>query len=439
MQLKVPRPSYPPGELALLGDTTFRGVTRRVGLLPKDRLRHMYVLGKTGAGKSTLLEHLIARDLEQGADVVVLDPHGDLIEALLPHVPARRADDVVLFPGPLERPVTWNLFRGKAPPDQLVSAIISVMKREWRDSWGPRLEHILRNGLLAVAPHPRASLLLLRRFLGDEGFREKALRFVEDPIVRAFWTLEWPSYGKALQAEALSPIANKLGAITTHPILRATLGSAGSKLNLDDHLRGNRILFANLSTATLGEDGTHLLGRLLLSAILLAGARRPRNSAATYIYLDEAQYFVGSSVGTILAEARKYGLGLILAHQYLEQLDDEVRAGIIGNVGTKCLFRVGSRDASILAPEVEPEYTAHDLATLPAYHFVGKLLAHGLETRPISIASLPPRPRPPDATTTIATIRRLSAERYGTTRERLERSAADAIGVHTPTEPPQPL
>lgn len=425
-------PVHAPGELAVLGTTTFRGTTKRVGLLPRDRLRHTYVVGKTGTGKSTFLENLIRHDLAAGHGVIVLDPHGDLIEAVLPHVPKHRGGDVVLFPGSPERPVTWNLFRGQAPRDQLVSAIISVMKREWRDSWGPRLEHILRNGLLAVAPHPRASLLLLRRFLADEHFRQKALRFVTDPIVQAFWTVEWPGYSKALQAEAMAPIDNKLGAITTHPVLRATLGGASSTLDLDRQLAGSGIILANLSTASLGEDGTHLLGSLLLSSILLAGARRARGARPTFIYLDEAQYHVGDSVGTILAEARKYGLGLVLAHQYLEQLGHDVREGIIGNVGTKCLFRVGSTDALRLASEIAPEYTAQDLMTLPAYHFVGKLLAHGLEARPITITSLPPAARPLDADETVTAIRQQSSARYGRPRAQVERAAAAAIGVHTP-------
>lgn len=440
MPLTPPRPKHPPGSLAVLGEATFRGGTKRVGLLPKDRLRHLYVVGKTGAGKSTLLEHLIIRDVERGAGVIVLDPHGDLVEAVLPHVPPKRATDVVLFPGPIERPVAWNVLRscGESPA-QLVSTIIAIMKREWRDSWGPRLEHVLRNGLLAIAPHPRASILALTRFLTSESFREKALRFVTDPVVRAFWTIEWPSYGKSLQAEALAPIQNKLGALTTHPVLRLILGAPTSRLDLREVLAKRQVLLANLSTGQLGEDATHLLGSLLLSAILLEGAKRPRGSPPVFIYLDEAQYFVGDSVATILAEARKYGLGLILAHQYLEQLGDIVRAGIIGNVGTKCLFRVGATDAEELEAEVRPEYTGDDLATLPAYHLIARVLANGLEVRPVVLRTLPPRPRPAAADVTMARIRRHSTERCGAPRDRLDRAAADAIGVSTPIEPPQPL
>lgn len=413
-----------------LGNALFRGKATRFGLLPADRLRHLYILGKTGSGKSTLLENLIHQDMMAGNGVAVLDPHGDLVRRVIALVPKSRTHDVLLFPGANEHPVAWNILRSQgSEPATTTSTILSIMAREWREFWGPRLEHILRHALLAVIPHPRATLLLVTRFLTDPEFRDRALGFVRDPVVRSFWEIEFPGYTKALQSEATSPILNKLGAITAHPVLRTTLGSVATRLDLERFTLGRGILLANLSTGELGEDASHLLGSLLLSSLLLAGAGRPRNAPPFFIYLDEFQYFVGESVGTMLAEARKYGLGLTMAHQFLKQLPDALAASVMGNVGSKAIFRIGLNDALSLEKEVEPEYTAYDVQRLEPFHFIAKVVARGRELSPFTAQSLPPvRVRAEERASTDALVRS-SRERFGLPRQRIEAAINSSLNI----------
>ena len=419
--------------LLILGETTFRRQHRRFGLLPADRLRHLWTIGKTGSGKSTLLANLIAQDLSAGRGVALLDPHGDLVETVLPFVPASRTNDVVLFtPHDRAYPISFNIFRqGRRPHADtalLTSQLVSVFKKYWADSWGPRLEHILRNAILAVAPDPRATLLFLYRFLTDPHLRATVTENIVDPVVRQFWTKEFPSYSKSLQSEAMAPVLNKLGAFVAHPTVRSIIGQERSRLDLIPLMNARGVLLANLATGQMGEDASHLLGGLLLTAIQLAAMERPRGGPAFYVYVDEFQHFVTDSLATLLSESRKFGLGLILAHQYLAQLTDSVRDAVLGNVGSMMVFRIGGTDAELLENEFIPPFTAADLMALPRYNAAVRVLAQGEALTPFSARTLPALTPPQDAATTIAHIRAQSRQRFARPRSLVEAAIKAAMG-----------
>lgn len=421
----------PPGSAArgesllILGETTFRRQYRSFGLLPLDRLRHLWAIGKTGSGKSTLLANLIGQDIERGEGLALLDPHGDLVETVLPYVPRHRSSDVLLFsPSDREYPVSFNVFRqGRRPHSDtalLTSQLVSVFKKYWADSWGPRLEHILRNAILAVAPDPRATLLFLYRFLTDEQVRSKVTAKIADPVVRQFWLKEFPGYGRSLQSEAVAPALNKLGAFVAHPIVRNIVGQERSRVDLIQLMNTRSVILANLATGRIGEDASHLLGGLLLTALQLAAMERPRGGPPLYVYVDEFQHFVTESIATLLSESRKFGLGLALAHQYLAQLTDHVRDAVLGNVGSMMVFRVGGSDAALLESEFMPPFTASDLMALPRYHVAVKLLARGETLPPFSARTRPALIPPPDASVIVERIVAQSRERYARPRRDVE-------------------
>jgi len=379
--------------ILILGETVYRNRHQRFGLLPEDRLRHLWLLGKTGCGKSTLLANLAIQDLEAGNGFALLDPHGDLVDDVLPFVPSHRTNNVLLFsPEDREYPVSFNVFRrGRSlHPDTalLTSGLLSVFRKHWADSWGPRLEHILRNAILAVASDQRATLVFLYRFLTDETLRDSVVAHITDPLVSDFWKKEFPGYQKALQAEATAPVLNKLGAFVSNPIIRAIVGQERSRVDLISLMETRGIVFAKLPSGTIGEDASRLLGSLLLTTIQLAAMERKNREPTFTIYADEFQHFVTDSLATMLAEARKFGLGLVLAHQYLGQLPVTVRDALLGNVGSIVCFRLGAHDAAIIAPELNPPFTEHDLQHLGRYHAAVKLLARGESLRPFTMRTV---------------------------------------------------
>jgi type IV secretory pathway TraG/TraD family ATPase VirD4 len=376
----------------------------------------MYVIGKTGVGKSTLLLNLIAQDLSAGRGVVLLDPHGSLADEALALVPPKRAHEVLLFdPADESSALSFNLFRSSRRTARnrslLVSQLIAVFQKHWSQFWGPRLEHILRNGLLAVAHHPAATMLLLYRFLSSESLRERVLGYCPDPLVRHFWQVEFQGYAKSFRAEALSPVLNKLGTLLASPIMRRLFSQERSRIDLEHLMNERGILIARLSAGQIGEDNAHLLGALLLSVLFLSATERARANPPVFVYADEFQHFTTGSIATILSEARKYGISLTLAHQYLAQLPDWLLASVLGNVGSKFLFRVGAEDASRLQVETLPEFNAEQLIATGRYSAVVRLLAKGRELRPFR-ANLFGAPTPLGGGKHLARIRQLSRERY---------------------------
>lgn len=420
--------------LLILGETTFRRQHQRFGLLPTDRLRHVWVIGKTGSGKSTLLANLIAQDLKRGVGLMLIDPHGELVETVLPFVPRSRIAQTILFsPADRDYPISFNIFRQGRRPHRdaalLTAQLVSVFKKFWASSWGPRLEHVLRNAILAVALDPRATLLFLYRFLTEPELRAKVIEKVADPVVRQFWTKEFPSYGKNLQSEALAPALNKLGAVVSSPIVRNIFGQERSRLDLIDLMNTSGVLLANLATGRIGEDNSHLLGGLLLTAVQLAAMERAKSSPPLMVYIDEFQNFVTDSIATMLSEARKFGLGLTLAHQYLDQLPETIRGAVLGNVGTMLVFRVGATDAQTLEPEFAPPFTAYDLQTLPRYQAAVKLTARGEQLAPFSARTLPALMPPSDAASNVERVKVSSRQRFAKERNLVESAIEKAMGL----------
>jgi DNA helicase HerA-like ATPase len=270
-------------------------------------------------------------------------------------------------------------------------------------------------------------MLFLYRFLTDEELRSRAAPEIRDPVVRQFWLKEFPGYSKALQGEALSPVLNKLGAFVAHPVVRNIVGQERSRVDLVELMQGQSIILANLATGRIGEDASRLLGGLLLTAIQLAAMERERGGPPFFVYIDEFQNFTTDSLATMLAEARKFGLGLTLAHQYLAQLPETIRDAILGNVGSTILFRLGGSDALLLEPEFAPPFTAYDLQSLESYHVVVKLLARGENLAPFSARTLPAPQRPPGSHQQLLKIREQSRQRYCQRRPDVEAAISAAL------------
>lgn len=384
---RVPAVDLAGRSLTVFGEAVFRGHATRFGLLPEDRLRHTWIIGKTGTGKSTLVRSLVAQDLQNHVGLAVLDPHGSLaaeVATLASTTPHRLV--VRIAPGEEGASPSFNVFRrGPSPIAEhglLASELVSVFKHRWADSWGPRMEHYLRFGILAVAHHPRASLGLLHRFYLDEDLRQRVVDRALDPYIRDVWEREFASLSPRLRSEALAPIMNKLGSLVAHPVAGPMLRGERSRLDFDLYLEKRVVLIVDLAVGRLGEDMAALIGSLILSSLYLASMRRGRSSPPFFCYLDEFQHFVSGSIPTVLSESRKYGLGLVLSHQYLGQLGEHVRDAVLGNVGTRLFFRIGAQDARVLGPTLEPTYTAGDLMLLPAYHAIATVTARGQELTP---------------------------------------------------------
>ena len=361
------------------------GGERLFKLNAEDRRHHLYIIGKTGSGKTTLLRNLLVQQIDAGHGVALLDPHGDLAEELLDHIPPRRADDLVYFnPADLEHPIGLNLL-ANVPPDSrhlVASGIVSAFKSIWRDSWGPRLEYILYNCLAALLDCPNTTLLGVVRMLIDVSYRRWVLRQIQDPLVRLFWVDEFEKYDARFMREAVAPIQNKVGQFLMNAPMRNILGQVQRKIDLRFMMDNARILIANLSKGKLGEDKANLLGSLLTTQFQLAAAERAdvpeANRRDFYLFIDEFQNFTTDAFAGILAEARKYRLCLTLGHQYIEQLSPQIRQAVFGNVGTIISFRVGHTDAELLANEFGHPYHPGEFMDLDRFQVLTKQAVNGV-------------------------------------------------------------
>lgn len=414
---QLPTPATHP-DLAVLGVATFRAQQQACGILPDDRRRHVYIAGKTGMGKSTLLHRLVSSDIAAGRGIGLIDPHGDLCDAVLASVPAHRTNDVVLFDaGDAEFPLAFNILHCPDPSQRplVASGVIAAFKKVWADFWGPRMEHILRNALLTLLDVPGTTLLSLQRLLTDKTYRETIVGQVGDAGRRAFWHSEFGTWHPKLQAEAVSPILNKVGAFTSSPILRNIIGQARSTLDLRAVMDQERVLLCNLSKGRIGEDASALLGAFLVTGLQLAAMSRAAVAEERrkdhYLYVDEFQNYATESFATILSEARKYRLNITIANQFLAQVDEQTRAAVFGNVGSMIVFQLGLDDAEPLAAQLGAALTPGDLLTLPRYQAYVRLLINGQPSRPFSLRTLPPPVVPDQRRPHI--IRRTSRHRYG--------------------------
>jgi hypothetical protein len=377
--------------IAFFGRTNFRNDRRLFGIRQADRLAHMYVVGKTGTGKSTLLETLMRTDLRIGNGFALLDPHGDLVEKVRAAIPPGRLKDLVYLNVPETSGLLgFNPLEPAAPSARplIASGLLQAFKKIWADTWGPRMEHILRNALLTLLDQPEATLADILRLFHDPGFRRQALARVETPTVRDFWVNEYEQYFWRLRAEAIAPIQNKVGAFLAHPVLNRILTQPRSSFDLRAIMDEGRIFLVNLAKGRLGEDAAALLGALLVSHIGSAGlsrATRPEESRRDFfLYLDEFHAFTTDSLAGMLSELRKYRIGMVLAHQYLGQLEPVILEAILGNVGTIVCFRVGLADAEILGGEFYPLLSRVDLTNLPNHAIYLRLMVDGAVSRPFS-------------------------------------------------------
>jgi hypothetical protein len=327
----------------------------------EERERHVYIVGKSGSGKSTFLFNLAMGDIVAGEGVAVIDPHGDLALDILDAIPRSRINDVCyLDVTDTERPVGFNPATRIAPERRALAAsgIVSAFKHLWSDSWGPRLEHFLFHGVAALISRQHATLIDLPRLYTDDNFRERVLRSVTDPENLRFWHEEFPTYTKNFRSEAVAPILNKAGQFTASPQLRLILGQVAPRLDLSFTMNHRRILIANLAKGAIGEQASNLLGSLLVSHLQLVAMERgslpPHQRVPFFVHVDEFQTFSSDAFAALLSEARKFATHFALANQYTDQLPIAVRSAVIGNAGSLVVFRVGSRDAELLAPEFRP-------------------------------------------------------------------------------------
>jgi hypothetical protein len=392
-------------KVTYFAETDFRNKKTKFGIKNKDRSRHMYVIGMTGMGKSTMLENLAIQDIQSGEGVAFIDPHGGTAEKLLSYIPEHRVQDVVYFaPFDSEHPISFNVLDDVDPKRRhlVVGGLMSAFKKIWVDAWSARMEYILQNILHALLEYPGATLLGVNRMLSDKDFRKKVVDNVTDPSVKAFWVEEYAKYTDKFAAEAAPAIQNKVGQFTGNPLIRNLVGQPKSSFDIRELMDNRKILIMNLSKGRMGEDNSNLIGSMLITKMYLAAMSRAdstesemRDLPSFNFYVDEFQSFASDSFANILSEARKYKLNLTIAHQYVEQMSDEVKAAVFGNVGSMVVFRVGSTDAEIFEKEFAPYFMLEDIVSLGQRQIYLRLMIDGVGSQPFSATTLPPI-LPPD-------------------------------------------
>ena len=413
------------------------------GIKAKDRTRHVYVVGKTGMGKSTLLENMAVQDIKNGEGMAFIDPHGKTADLLLEYVPPERMKDVIYFaPFDTDYPISFNVLEAVDPDKRhlVVSGLMSTFKKIWEDAWSARMEYILTNTLLALLEYPGGTLLGVNRMLAEKDFRKDVVDHVTDISVKNFWVKEFANYTERMAAEAVPAIQNKIGQFTANALIRNMIAQPTSSFDIRKVMDERKILIINLSKGKIGESNANLLGGMLITKIYLAAMsradmneRKLKMMPNFYLFVDEFQSFANESFADILSEARKYKLNLTIAHQYIEQMEEEVRAAVFGNVGTMIVFRVGAYDAEILEKEFAPTFTAEDIVNLGFTQIYLKLMIDGISSAPFSATSLPPIPQP-----TASIVDQVIAS----SREQFARKRADVeatiVEWHKPIAKPAP-
>lgn len=408
-------------EVCAFAQTNYRNQLRRFGIKTDDRRRHMYVIGKTGMGKTTMMENMVLSDIYKGHGVGIVDPHGDFAEKIINYIPANRINDVVYFnPCDVEYPIGFNILEVASEEQKhLVAAgLMGIFKKIWPDVWSSRMEYILNNTILALLDYPGSTLLGINRLLSDKDYRRKVVRQLKDPVVKAFWQTEFASYNDRYAQEAVAPIQNKIGQFLSASVIRNMVAQVKSTINIREIMDSGKILIMNLSKGRIGEDNSRLLGGMLITEIQLAAMERvdmPESERKDFfLYVDEFQNFASPSFANILSEARKYRLSLIMAHQYVAQLDEMVSDAVFGNVGTIVTFRVGAADAEILAKEFAPVFIEQDIVNLSKFKVLMKLMIDGVASHPFSAMTMPPIGSPTGSSEKVI---RVSRERYARHRD----------------------
>lgn len=416
-------------DITLFAQTNFRGQNKKFGIKTDDRRRHVYVIGKTGMGKTTMLENMVVDDIRAGRGIGVVDPHGEFAEKILDFVPKERLKDVIYFdPNDMEHPIAFNPLEqvGTEFRHLVASGIMGVFKKIWPDVWSARMEYILNNALLALLEFPGSTLLGIMRMLSDRDYRKRVVDNLKDPVVKSFWVNEFAKYTQRLESEATASIQNKVGQFVTNPLIRNILGQPQSSINMRKAMDDGKIMIFNLSKGKIGEDNSALIGSMIITKLQMAAMSRvdvPEEKRRDFfLYVDEFQNFATASFANILSEARKYRLSLVLAHQYIEQLDEKVRAAVFGNVGTLSVFRVGAADAEFLEKEFSPTFMANDIVNLAKYNIYVKLMIDGVASQPFSAKTLSPYDKP--AVSHKNEIIEHTRKTYGTPREEVETKIA---------------
>ncbi len=425
-------------DICLFAQTNFRNQLRRFGIKTDDRRRHMYIVGKTGMGKSTMMENMVLDDIYSGHGIGLVDPHGDFAEKIIDFIPAKRINDVVYVnPADLDYPIGFNILEvhNEEQKHLVVAGLMGIFKKIWPDVWSARMEYILNNTLLALIEYPGSTLLGINRLLADKKYRRKVLSKVNDPVIKTFWNVEFASYTEKYAQEAVAPIQNKIGQFLSANVIRNMVAQVKSTIDIRKLMDEGKILIMNLSKGRIGEDNSRLLGGMLITKIQLAAMERVDTPEAErrdfFLYVDEFQNFATPSFANILSEARKYRLSLVMAHQYIAQLDEIVANAVFGNVGTIVSFRVGGADSEVLAKEFSPVFMEEDLVNIPKFHIFLKLMIDGVSSQPFSAMTLPPLQ---ERTLSAEKIIRVSRERYGRPRENIEEKIMRWAGLEGDSE-----
>ncbi|APO49718.1 type IV secretion system DNA-binding domain-containing protein [Bradyrhizobium diazoefficiens] len=387
-----------PPNLTHFARTDFHGDERVFGIKDEDRFSHVYIIGKTGTGKSTLLETMVLQDIARGHGLALIDPHGDLVERIVAQVPAKRASELIyLNASDPSQPYGYNPLR-RVHEDRIAlaaSGFIEVFKKMWPEAWGVRMEHILRNVLMALLEQPHATMHDVLRILSDRKFRAGIARQVKNETVRNFFLNEFERFSFGYRADGTAPIQNKVGAFLSDPVLNRLLTAPERDLHVRRIMDEGGVLLVNLAKGRIGEDSSSLLGGLLVTTLGLASFSRAellaRDRRDFFVYVDEFQNFTTLAVANMFAELRKYRVGFTVAHQYLHQLEPEVRHAVLGNAGTIISFRVGSEDATYLTREFQERFEEVDLLQLPNYRIYLKLMIDGMPSSPFSAMTLRPK------------------------------------------------
>ena len=435
-----------PERVTYFAATDSRGKRIPFGLKAKDRQRHMYVIGKTGMGKSTLLENMAIQDIQNGEGLAFIDPHGSAVETLLNYIPPERVNDVVYFaPFDMEQPIAFNVMEdvGYDKRHLVVSGLMATFKKIWEDAWSARMEYILTNTLLALLEYPDATLLGVNRMYTDKAYRAKVVDNIKDPVVKDFWTKEFAGYTDRFTQEATPAIQNKIGQFTGNPLIRNIIGQPKSSFDIRQLMDQKKILLINLSKGLVGDTNMRLLGSMLVTRIFLAAMSRAELSPQElkkanqfYLYVDEFQNFANDTFSEILSEARKYSLNLIIAHQYVEQMEEQVRAAVFGNVGTTVAFRVGPFDAETLETIFTPEFMKEDLVNLGFAQIYLTLMIDGVGSRPFSAVTIPPIE--PPAVSYREQVIESSRKQFAAMRSKIEEAIFAELAESGPTGPVEP-
>ncbi len=415
-KIQIIKYAPPPPELPIYGqvspkDVSFFGRTNYVAALEEkkyifgikrvDRRRHLYIIGKSGVGKSKLLELLIRQDIAYSHGLCFIDPHGDVIDAVLDFIPENRIDDVVIIdPSDSQYPASFNPLANVDPgfKHQLTQGLIEVMEKQFGANWTPRLEHVFRFTCLALLDYPHATMRGMISMLTDRNYRQKVVEYIEDDMVKRFWAIEFADWSEKFDTDAIIPLVNKLGQFLSDPMLRNIFGQKENKIDIERLMNDKKIIFINLSKGRLGEENSSFFGSMFITKIKQAGMARARlpekERVDFYLYVDEFHNLVTETFENILSEARKYGLCLTMAHQYVSQLIPRVHAAALGNVGSIIIFRVGGEDAVKMKPEMAPVFDIKDMINLGMQEFFIKMTIDGETYDPFSAETLKVMPPP---------------------------------------------